>query len=87
LPARIVIELPLSESTDFDSLIGVEEGLADVLKGQGGVEVEGHDIGQGKFNIYVVCEAPPAPLIGRIRAYLEFRGLLGEAIIATRPLA
>ena len=87
MAARIAIQLPLAESTDFDSLIGIEEGLADVLKGQGGVEVEGHDIGQGKFNIYVVCEASPDPLIGRIRAYLEFRGLLGEAIVATRPLA
>jgi hypothetical protein len=87
LAIRIAIQLPLSESTDFDSLIGVEEGLADVLKGQGGVEVDGHDIGQGKFNIYVLSEAPPAPLLGRIRAYLEFRGLLDQATIAERPLA
>jgi hypothetical protein len=87
MAARIAIQLPLAESTDFDSLIGIEEGLADLLKGQGGVEVEGHDIGQGKFSIYVVCETPPAPVIGRIRAYLEFRGLLDQAIVATLPLA
>ena len=87
MAVRIAIELALSESTDFDSLIGIEEGLADVLKGEGGVEVDGHDIGQGKFSIYVRSEAPPAPVIGRIRAYLEFRGLLDQATIAERPLA
>jgi hypothetical protein len=87
MAVQLAIQLPLAESTDFDSLIGIEEGLADVLRGQGGVEVEGHDIGQGKFSIYVACEAPPASVIGRIRAYLEFRGLLDQAIIATRPLA
>lgn len=83
---EIVVQLPLLETTDFDSLIGIENGLIELFKDDRSVDVHGHDIGQGRFNIIIRSTESWAPVLGRIRAFLEFRGVLGSAIIATPPL-
>jgi hypothetical protein len=82
---QLVVQLPLSEATDFDSLIGIENGLIELFKKNHGAHVDGHDIGQGRFNIFIVPDESWAPALGRIRAFLEFRGMLDGALIAWRP--
>ena len=83
---QIVVQLPLSESTDFDTLISVENGLIELFKDNRGVDVNGHDIGQGRFNVFIRSDEPWPPILGRIRAFLEFREVLEKAVVATRPL-
>jgi hypothetical protein len=83
---QLVVQLPLSESMDFDALIGIEDGLIDLFKGNGQVAVDGHDIGQGQFNVFVRSDEPWPAILGRIRAFLDFHGVLEDAVIATRPL-
>jgi hypothetical protein len=81
---RLVVQLPLSEATDFDSLIGVENGLIELFREDRGVDVEGHDVGRGGFNIIIGSNDSWASTVGRIRAFLEFRGVLEGAFIARR---
>ncbi len=83
---QVVVQLPLSESTDFDSLIGIENGLTELLLRHRGVRVDSHDIGHDRFNIFISSEEPWSAILGGIRAYLEFHGILGAAVIAARPL-
>ena len=83
---QLVVQLPLSESTDFDTLISIEDGLAELFKDNRQVVIDGHDIGQGRFNVFVHSDEPWPAVLGRIRAFLEFRGVLDGAVIATRPL-
>ena len=82
---RVVVQLPLSESMDFDSLISIEDGLIELFKDNRGVDVDGHDIGQGRFNVFIYSDDPWPSILGRIRAFLEFHGVLEDAVIATRP--
>ena len=82
---QVVVQLPLSDKTDFDSLIEIEDGLGQLLHKDRGVRVERHDIGQGRFNVFIVSDESWPSVVGRIRAFLEFRGVLAGAIIATRP--
>lgn len=83
---RVVVQLPLSESVDFDALISLENGLIDLFKDNRGVDVDGHDIGQGRFNVFINSDEPWPSILGRIRAFLEFREVLETAVVATRPL-
>ena len=86
MKTQLVVQLPISESTDFDDLIEIEDGLSDVLKSHRGVVVDGHDIGHGRFNVFVISDVPCEQFVGGIRAYLEFRELLDNAVIAARPI-
>jgi hypothetical protein len=83
---RIVVQLPLSDSTDFDALIGIENGLIELFKGDARVHVDSHDIGRGKFNVFIRSDEPWPSIFGRIRAFLEFREALENAVVATRPV-
>jgi hypothetical protein len=82
---QLVVQLPLSEATDFDSLISIENGLIELFRENRGAEVDGHDIGPRRFNIFIVPDESWAPALGRIRACLEFRGMLEGVLIARRP--
>ncbi len=82
---QLVVQLPLSEATDFDSLIGIENGLIELFRKKHGAHVDGHDIGPGRFNIFIVPNESWAPALGRIRAFLEFRGMFEGVLIARRP--
>ena len=56
---QIVVQLPLILNLmDFDALISVEEGLIDLFKDNRGVDVEGHDIGRGRFNVFIHSDEP-----------------------------
>jgi hypothetical protein len=44
--------------------------------------VDGHDIGEGKFNIFIHVRGPWSAVLARIKAFLKLHGALGEAVIA-----
>jgi hypothetical protein len=83
---QVVVQLPVSEATDFDSLVHIENGLIELFAKHRGARVDGHGIGQGRFNVFIVSDEPWPSILGRVRAFLEFRGVLGDAVIATRPV-
>ena len=86
MESQLVVQLPISESTNFDSLIEIENGLIDVLKKHPGVSVVGHDIGEGRFNVFIRSDEPWPSILGQIRAFLEFRDVLEAAVVAARPV-
>jgi hypothetical protein len=84
---RIVVQLPLSESTDFDELIEIENTLTLSFLKDRAAAVHGHALGDGSFNIFVVPRAASGAVIARIKASLAESGLLDEALIAKRTNA
>lgn len=84
---QLVVQLAVSESTDFDSLINVENGIIQMFEQDHGALVDGHDIGQGRFNIFIRPSASWASVLGRVRAFLEFRGFADHAVVARRASA
>jgi hypothetical protein len=81
---RLVVQLPLSESTDFDELIDIENTLTLSFLNDRVAAVNGHALGERTFNIFIVPRAAPVGIIARIKSSLAESGLLDEALIARR---
>ena len=43
--------------------------------------VDGNDIGQGRFNIFIIPRGSWTAAIERVKAFLKLRGALGSAVI------
>jgi hypothetical protein len=81
---QLIVQLPVTESSDFDALINVEETLIQAFSQNNLAEVDGHDIGEGKFNIFIFPNGSWGPVIERVQAFLKLRGVLNEALIVKR---
>ena len=81
---RLVVQLPVSESTDFDSLIDFENALTLSFLKDKAAAVDGHEIGQGWFNVFIVPRAAPESIVERVKALLAQMGMLDNALIARR---
>ena len=84
---QIVVQLPLSESTDFDELIEIENTLTLSFLKDRAAAMDGHALGDGRFNIFVVPRAGPDTVIDRIKKSLAESGVLDEALIGRRTNA
>src|SRR5262245_5652929 len=80
---KIIVQLKVDASTDFDDLIGVEEALLLDLQQVPGVDVDGHDIGQGRFNVFIHLNGSVwEPALSRTIATLERLRLLHGSLVA-----
>ena len=73
-----------TESTSLDSLLHVEETLVQAFSQNSFAEVDGHDIGDGRFNIYIYPTDTWGPVIERVYAFLKLRGVLKTALVVKR---
>src|ERR1035437_3092630 len=72
------------EGEDYDALVGIEDAL---VVGLGlSAEVDGHDMGSGESNIFIITENPVATF-KKARDILRVGGLLPATFkVASRPL-
>jgi len=56
LTSQLVIRFAACSLDDFDRLVALEERLIEKLKDDH--DVDGHDFGQGEFNIFVLTQNP-----------------------------
>src|SRR6185503_8438617 len=84
---RIVVQLPLSGSTDFDELIDIENALTLAFLKDRAAAVESHTLSGKAFNISIAPRADPSAVVDRIKAALAESGVLDEALIGTRSTA
>ncbi|MBL7951245.1 MAG: hypothetical protein JNM62_05950 [Flavobacteriales bacterium] len=68
----LVIQFPMSSIEDFDELIAMEDLLIDGLTN--GADVDGHDMGEGEGNIFIITEDAKATFEG-------VRAILGKRVI------
>jgi hypothetical protein len=80
----LAVQFPITDSTDFDSLIRIEDALTLAFLGGASAIVEGHDISQGTFNILLSAKAPLDSVIDRIKAALDEMGAPKDANIVHR---
>lgn len=81
---QLIVQLPITESTSLDSLLHVEETLVQAFSQNSFAEVDGHDIGDGRFNIYIYPTDTWGPVIERVYAFLKLRGVLKTALVVKR---
>lgn len=81
---QLIVQLPMTAAADFDALIGIEDTLIQAFEQNRCAVVDGHDAGQGRFNIFLFPAGAWAPVIDRVKAFLKLRGVLSQAVIAKR---
>ena len=82
---QVIVQLPVAETTSFDSLLAVEESLIQAFAQRNPfAEVDGHDIGQARFNIFINPTGSWGPVLARVHASLKLRGALKTAKVAKR---
>ena len=81
---RLAVQLSLSESTDFDELLDIENRLTLAFLKDRAATVDGHALAGKAFSIFVVPRADPDGVLERIKTALAESGVLDEALIARR---
>ena len=81
---QLIVQLPFFNPEDWDALVHVEEALVQAFSQNDCAVVDGHDVGQGKFNIFINPKGAWAPVMERVYAYLKLRGVLHKAVIVKR---
>ena len=82
---QLVVQLAVTESTDFSLLLYVEETLFRSFPRNDIAEVERHEFSDGRFNLFIFPTGPRAVVIERIVTALRLRGVDQTALIAGRP--
>ncbi|OOG36807.1 hypothetical protein B0E51_14400 [Rhodanobacter sp. C05] len=78
---KVIVQFKTDASSDLDRLFHVEETLFQAFSQCNDGFVDGHDIGQGKFNIFIHVQSSWASVLERVEAFLKLRGVLEEAVI------
>ncbi|WP_017758002.1 hypothetical protein [Pseudacidovorax intermedius] len=79
---QVIVQLPVTETTNFDALLRIEETLIQAFEQRNPfAEVDGHDIGQGRFNIFIKPTGTWGPVLERVHASLKLRGALNTAMV------
>src|SRR5262245_23254635 len=78
---QLIVQFACTQISDYDRFMQVEETLIQAFSQNDYAEVDGHDVGQGRFNIYILPKGAWGPVIERVEAFLKLRGVLNEALI------
>lgn len=81
---QLIVQLPMADVSDFDALVRVEDTLIQAFEQNRYAVVDGHDAGQGRFNIFLFPTGSWGPVIERVKAFLKLRGVLDQAVIVKR---
>ena len=81
---QLIVQLTIANVSDYDALVRIEDTLIQAFEQNRCAVVDGHDIGQGRFNIFLHPTGPWVPVIERVQAFLKLKGILDRAVIAKR---
>ena len=79
---KVVVQFKAEDPSDLDRLFQIEETLFQAFSQCYDGVVDGHNIGQGKFNIFITPSSAWGPVLERVNAFLKLRGALSDAVIA-----
>ena len=79
---QLVLQFNGDSLSDYDAMVTLEDELIQELGDT--ADVDGHDIGSGQTNIFIVTSHPESTF-GRAKAVLERSQLLGAVTAAYRP--
>jgi len=80
---QLVLQMPGVTVEDFDRLIAIEEAVQESVGDLG--DVDGHDMGAGEMNIFVLTDSP-SECFQRMAASPEVRAVLTDLKAAYRDI-
>jgi hypothetical protein len=78
----LVVQFAVREGDTLEAFHAIEEVLFQAFEQNRFAVVDGHDYGEGRFNIYIYPRAAWGPVIERVEAFLKLKGWLARATIA-----
>ena len=78
---KVIVQFRADAPGNLDHLYQVEETLFQAFSQCTDGIVDGHDIAQGKFNIFINVRSSWSPVLERVLAFLKLRGVLEEAVV------
>jgi hypothetical protein len=81
---QLIVQLPFLKPEEWDALVQVEETLIQAFSQNDFAVVDGHDVGEGRFNIFILPKGSWGPVLERVYAFLKLRGVLHRAIVVKR---
>jgi len=79
---KIIVQFALSDDTDFDDLIHIEDTLTLKLMPDRSARVDGHDIGERRFNIYIHPQRDWEPALRHVIEALKGLDRLEGTVVA-----
>jgi hypothetical protein len=80
---QLVLQWPAASIDDYDSMVEIENLLIDQLAENS--EVDGHDLGSGEMNIFILTNTPEQAFI-EVKRIFAARGLLAPTRAAYREI-
>lgn len=81
---QLIVQLRAADITGYDTSIQIEEKLMQAFEQSQYAEVDGHDMGQGKFNIFIIPKVAWETVFEQVKITLELCGVLQKTLIAKR---
>src|SRR6476620_11139902 len=78
---KVIVQFRTGASSELDRLFHIEETLVQAFSQSNDGFVDGHDVGQVTFNIFIHPRKSWGPVLEKVEAFLKLRGALGEAVI------
>jgi hypothetical protein len=78
----LIVQFNVLEGDSLEFFHAVEDVLYQAFQQNRFAVVDGHDYGQGLFNIFIYPKYSWTPVIERVFAFLKFKGWLERAVIA-----
>ena len=78
----LYVQFEIRDGDSFDDFLAVEETLFQAFEQNSFALVDGFDVGEGRFNIFIYPKKAWGPVVERVRAFLKLKGWLDRAIIA-----
>jgi hypothetical protein len=78
----LIVQFKVLPQDTLEGFHAVEDTLLQAFSQNGHAIVDGHDYGQGHFNIFIYPRGAWMPVIERVQAFLQLKDWLKRAVIA-----
>lgn len=78
---QVIVQFHIADKFDLDRCYEIDEALDQAFSHTSDGVVDGHDVGEGRFNIYIDIQSSWEPVLERIDALLILKGAKSKATI------
>ena len=78
----LIVQFDVREGDTLEQFHMIEDTLYQAFQQNSFADVDGHDYGQGVFNIFIYPKGAWKPVLERVFAFLKLKGWLDRAVIA-----
>jgi hypothetical protein len=78
---KVIVQFSFADPAELDRWFKIEETLHQAFEQANDGYVDGHEVGEGRFNIYIHVRSVWGPVLERVDAFLRLKGASGAATV------